>query len=61
MLHQVKGPVVISGYHSELYEDLYKGWAVYEHKTRTMQNSPRLEVIWVKGGEQELFEWEEQA
>jgi DNA adenine methylase len=56
ILNQVKGPVVISGYHSELYEELYRGWAVYEHKTRTMQNSPRLEVIWVKGGDRELFD-----
>jgi hypothetical protein len=31
-------------------------WAVYEHKTRTMQNSPRLEVIWVKGGDKGLFD-----
>jgi DNA adenine methylase len=58
MLHHAKGPVILSGYHSALYNDLYKGWAVYEHKTRTMQNSPRLEVIWVKGVENGLFNFD---
>lgn len=56
LLHRVKGTVVLSGYHSKLYSELYKDWAVYEHKTRTMQNSPRVEVLWIKGGEKGLFD-----
>jgi DNA adenine methylase len=50
LLCETAGSAVVSGYHSELYDELYKDWAVYKHKTRTMQNSPRMEVIWVKGG-----------
>jgi DNA adenine methylase len=56
LLNQVKGPVVLSGYHSELYNDLYHDWKVFEKRTRTMQNSPRTEVIWVKGYEIGLFD-----
>ncbi|GHV78591.1 DNA methyltransferase [Spirochaetia bacterium] len=40
VLHECQGPVVISGYHSELYNDLYHDWRVSEKATRTMQNSP---------------------
>jgi DNA adenine methylase len=56
VLHECAGPVVVSGYHSEIYNDLYYGWKVFEKRTRTMQNSPRTEVIWVKGYEKGLFD-----
>jgi DNA adenine methylase len=56
LLNQVKSTVVLSGYYSKLYSELYKDWDVYEYKTRTMQNSPRIEVLWIKGGEKGLFD-----
>jgi DNA adenine methylase len=56
VLHELQGPAIISGYRSELYNDLYHDWVVHEKATRTMQNSPRTEVLWVKGGEKGLFD-----
>jgi len=56
VLNEVAGPVVISGYHSELYDDLYSGWKVAECKAQTVGNTKRTEVIWIKGHEQGLFD-----
>jgi DNA adenine methylase len=49
LLNERKGPVVISGYHSKLYEKLYKGWVCKERSTRCVSNKKRIEVIWIKG------------
>jgi DNA adenine methylase len=49
LLHERKGPVVISGYSSKLYEELYKGWFRTERSTRCCSNRKRTEVIWIKG------------
>jgi DNA adenine methylase len=48
LLHERDGPVVISGYRSGLYEELYKGWAVRELSTRCASNKKRTEVLWIK-------------
>ena len=40
-----KGPVVISGYASPLYERFLKGWYREEHENRT-QKGKSVEVIW---------------
>jgi DNA adenine methylase len=49
-LHNVKAPVVLSGYPSELYEQLYAGWSRAEFEAGTGQNAEtwanRTEVIW---------------
>ena len=50
MLKKATGPVIISGYHSELYHDLYKGWRVEECITQTAGNTKRTEVLWIKKG-----------
>jgi DNA adenine methylase len=56
VLHNCKGPVVLSGYHSELYNDLYHDWQVAERKARTAGNTDRTEVLWIKGGAPGLFD-----
>jgi DNA adenine methylase len=56
ILHEVAGPVIISGYSSELYNDLYHGWTVRECVTQSAGNTKRTEVIWIKGYEQSLFD-----
>jgi DNA adenine methylase len=55
-LHETAGTVIISGYHSELYDDLYNGWTVREKEAQTAGNTKRTEVIWIKGGERGLFD-----
>lgn len=54
-LNQAKGVVLVSGYHSELYEDLYKGWTRREKATYANGAAPRTEVLWMKGIEHGLF------
>jgi DNA adenine methylase len=60
-LNQVKGTVLISGFHSDLYDELYKGWIRREKNTYADRHSPRTEVLWMKGVniEMELFEEEQ--
>lgn len=48
LLHNHKGPVVISGYRSRLYEKLYKGWTCKEFTSRNVSNKKSIEVIWIK-------------
>jgi DNA adenine methylase len=56
-LNQVKGSVIVSGYHSDLYIDLYKGWTVREKMTYSDGDKTKLrtEVLWMKGVEMDLF------
>ena len=48
-LRGVQGKVAISGYASELYEDLYAGWTRLEAPTRMVHSSKgeRTEILWV--------------
>jgi DNA adenine methylase len=55
-LNQVKGKVLISGYHSDLYNELYKGWIRREKNTYAEGANPRTEVLWMKGVDMGLFE-----
>ncbi len=41
-----KGPVLISGYDTELYRDMLAGWRRYEAESRTMSGSRKTEVLW---------------
>lgn len=51
-LHDAKGAVVLSGYASDLYDDLYSSWWRYEIRAFTGQgstdrkNGSRVEVLW---------------
>ena len=56
-LHESAGPVVVSGYRSELYDDLYHDWIARERETQTAGNTKRTEVIWIKGFENGLFDF----
>lgn len=45
-LLQHKGPVVISGYASPLYEKILGGWHREEYENRTQSGNRKMEVIW---------------
>jgi DNA adenine methylase len=56
LLHETAGPAVVSGYHSELYNDLYHDWRFREKNTWSVGNTKRTECIWIKGdGDKGLF------
>jgi DNA adenine methylase len=46
-LNKVTGSVIVSGYHSELYNELYKGWLVREKMSYSDgdKSKPRTEVL----------------
>lgn len=46
-LKQHTGPVILSGYHSDLYDNLLFGWHVEEHKSRNQRNKMTKEVLWM--------------
>jgi len=50
-LNKIKGSVIISGYFSDLYDKLYKGWTIKEKLTYSDgdKKKPRIEVLWMKG------------
>lgn len=43
----LEGSCVVSGYPSELYEDLYRGWIRVERSTFADGARPRTEVLWL--------------
>ena len=47
LLHKIKGYAVVSGYPSELYENLFAGWRRYERATIADRQRERVEVIWI--------------
>lgn len=47
ILHQVKGKVMISGYPSELYRDLYLGWRSILKSAQADAGASRTEVLWL--------------
>lgn len=46
VLKEHSGPVLLSGYDSELYNDLLTGWSRKDIKTSAEQGKTRVEVIW---------------
>lgn len=42
-----KGPVLISGYPSPLYNDLLHGWHVEKREARNQLSAPRTEMLWM--------------
>lgn len=57
-LHRCKGPVIVSGYPSGLYEDLYTpalGWKRVERPAQADGAAPRMEVLWLRNVETDLF------
>lgn len=47
IVNSVAGMVVISGYHSELYDDLYAGWHRVERAALGDGACERTEVLWI--------------
>ena len=41
-----RGPVLLSGYQSDLYEDILRGWNKETKKVRNQLSEPRIEVLW---------------
>lgn len=48
VLNAVKGAVVISGYPSELYEQLYAGWERLDRRAHALNATERTEVVWMR-------------
>jgi len=46
-LNNIEGMVVVSGYHSALYDEIYQGWRVVEKITGTNGNKSNTEVLWL--------------
>lgn len=46
-LHDVAGMVVLSGYQSALYDELYVGWTKIQRKAFTDSVTERTEVLWL--------------
>jgi DNA adenine methylase len=51
-LKTLSGKVIISGYASPLYDELFQGWQRYEREAFTINAAPRLEVLWLRGCEE---------
>jgi len=48
ILNNVAGSVIVSGYASKLYEELYRGWKSEKCVTHTAGNTKREEILWIK-------------
>ncbi len=47
-LHSLQGTVVLSGYPSPLYDELFTGWERREKETHADGARDRVEVLWIK-------------
>ncbi len=47
VLHGIKGMAIVSGYPSDLYEQLYGDWRKVSIKNRTGRNKPVIESLWI--------------
>lgn len=50
-LLQHKGPVMLSGYDSELYNSCLEGWDKFQVETTAEKGLHRTEALWIKGAE----------
>jgi len=55
VLKTIQGNAIVSGYWSDLYADLYAGWAVDSKTAIAGSGSKRSETIWIKNDELRLF------
>lgn len=46
VLHSLHGAVVLSGYHSDLYDGFYSDWPRVERNAHADGAKPRIEVLW---------------
>ncbi len=47
ILNDVKGMVVLSGYDSDLYRELYRGWSMHAKTARTNYQNSKVECVWI--------------
>jgi DNA adenine methylase len=47
VLRSLDGMVIVSGYHSPLYDELYEGWTVSQRDTHADGGLDRVEVLWL--------------
>lgn len=47
VLHRVQGMVILSGYASSLYDELFQGWTRLDKTTTTNGNSEAVESLWL--------------
>lgn len=47
LLRRIKGMAVVSGYASELYDVLYRGWVKRSFAGKSFRGEPRVEVLWL--------------
>lgn len=55
VLTAAQGNVILSGYQSDLYEDIYHGWFSAAKHSIAGSGKRRVEVIWIKHQEAKLF------
>ena len=48
LLDSLQGHVVLSGYPSELYTEMYGSWTYHEKESRAAGGEPRMEGLWVR-------------
>jgi len=46
LLHSLKGMVIVSGYHSPLYDELYSDWRYEERRALADGAREHTEVLW---------------
>lgn len=52
VLHGCRGMVMLSGYRSALYDELYGDWRRYEHKAAADMGKQRTECMWLNAAAQ---------
>lgn len=55
VLHEAQGAVVVSGYHSTLYDELYADWSRAERGAFADGASARIEVVWYNRPSQSML------
>lgn len=55
VLNGLQGAVIVSGYASELYEELFAGWDRLERGHHALNAADRTEVLWMRNCERGLF------
>jgi DNA adenine methylase len=54
-LHDLHGMVVLSGYSSTLYDDLYSDWRKVSKKSTAQNGKGRVECLWISPNIQPMF------
>lgn len=47
LLHSIKGMALVSGYESDLYDEIYRDWRCIKKHTKTQANYDAIECLWI--------------